>query len=121
MPEPKEEQEEKMVIDPNVDALFHQFRSRALKAFCLSLQDSNAARLVVSKKYIPDLLTLALSPTQLETFKSISQLETNEDLLLEMLYDYRNKFITDKDSASAKPGANIIYSPFANLPGTKLS
>ncbi|KAL6051777.1 putative SWIM zinc finger domain-containing protein, partial [Balamuthia mandrillaris] len=76
------------------DLLFHQLRSRVLKYLCTALADKNGSSTseLYAQKLFPTLLKMAISPTQLDEFHSLENMEKIEDRLWELLYGIRDQF-----------------------------
>lgn len=62
----------------NSDMLYHQLRSRGIKALCNLILHPPSTITLIKSGLLPALLEMAVRPTALEGFKSVPQLEQTE-------------------------------------------
>ncbi|ETO05664.1 ran-binding protein, partial [Reticulomyxa filosa] len=116
-----------MVSEPSLEQLlFHQLRSFGLKALCCLLQQPEAIKLMLEErqggnlskgKLLPDLLSIATRPMDLDQYRSVEFLEDQEDRLSEMLHDKPLKMSEriPKSATQLTQRQLLKYSPFRML------
>ena len=113
----EKEEEELKVEGTTADALlYHTMRSRTLRALCHLLQNGPSSIFLSHAQLLPNLLSLATRPTQLEGFSSIPGLEQREERLLELLLDKSAGLVNDQQRfADRAKGTQLSHSPFRSL------
>lgn len=98
--------------------LYHQLRSRALRALSGLLRGSEALSLLAhsAPQLLSALLAMSVRPTHLETYKSHRQLEGMEDRLIELLYERTMGLGYDPARFIKQArGVTLEHSPFRGL------
>ena len=113
----EKEDEQLKVEATTADALlYHTMRSRTLRALCHLLQNGPSSIFLSHAQLLPNLLSLATRPTQLEGFSSIPGLEQREERLLELLLDKSAGLVNDQQRfADRAKGTQLSHSPFRSL------
>ena len=112
----KEEWELKVEATTADALLYHTLRSRTLRALCHLLQNGPSSIFLSHAQLLPNLLSLATRPTQLEGFSSIPGLEQREERLLELLLDKSAGLVNDQQRfADRAKGTQLTHSPFRSL------
>ena len=112
----KEEVETRVARTTVDDLLYHALRSRALKALCHLLQHGASSAFLGQSQLLPNLLSLATRPTQMDGFMSIAGLEQREERLLELLMDKSHGLVNDQQRfAERAKGTVLPHSPFKSL------
>ena len=112
----KEETEQRVARTSADDFFYHALRSRALKALCHLLQHGPTSVFLAHSQLLPNLLSLATRPTQMDGFMSIGGLEQREERLLELLLDKSGGIINDQQRfADRAKGCVLAHSPFKSL------
>jgi len=102
--------------------LYHQLRSRALKALCHVMQRPTHASALFQCGLLPYLLSMAVKPTDRHTqgFASVQSLADSEDRLLEMLQQSARGLVDNSIWFRHKQGKGsaaqqLSFSPFKSL------
>jgi len=106
--------------------LYYQLRSAALSALTAMMQQQSSLLLLLdggatgsssSLSILPSLVSMAIRPTQLDTFKSLSSLEACESRLAELLYESGAGMVPDsvRFNKQQTAGSQLHHSPFRHL------
>jgi hypothetical protein len=117
--EAAEEVEEEEEPKPRVTSsslLYHQLRSRALKALCKLIQEPKPAAELFKSGMLPLLLSMSVRPTELEGFQSLTGMERTEERLLELSKQAAQGMTEDTYRFMQRHKGNALEaSPFSHL------
>jgi HECT-domain (ubiquitin-transferase)/Concanavalin A-like lectin/glucanases superfamily len=95
------------------DLAFHQLRSRTLQALAKLVRHSESAECIARENALPELLRLAVLPSELSAFKTLEQLEQQEERLWELLFQRRHA-ITEPQAVQRLTQTEVLpFSIFA--------
>jgi len=120
VPPKKEEEEEKeeALIYADTDVLYQQLRSRSIRALCTLMDNPAASAFIAKAGVLSTLLSTAVTPTNLEEFKSLAQLESREARLLELLLQFKMGMEEERGPEQSSQAEVLEYSPFKGQPVT---
>jgi len=111
-----EEQDESPLEHANADVVFHQIKYRAIKALCALIKHPSSAEFAAKEGTLLQLLSAAVVPTQLDEFKSLTQLEIKGNRLFELLYQHQVGMEEEIEPEEVSQSTLLEYSPFKGLP-----
>ncbi|PRP87156.1 putative HECT E3 ubiquitin ligase [Planoprotostelium fungivorum] len=99
------------------DLFIVQLRSSCMRALDVLLEDRENARIFMQAGGVESMMKLSSQPTPLQEFKTVEQLQSLEDRLVQLFYERSRNISTDHSGGRRQNQCDMIsHSPFAGLP-----